>query len=34
MSGLLKYIKKRISLYSHKIQTLNNYFLYLKSINF
>ena len=31
LRAILKYIKKRISLYSHKIQTLNNYFLYLKS---
>ena len=31
LRAMLKYIRKRISLYSHKIQTLNNYLLYLKS---
>lgn len=31
LRAMIKYIRKRISLYSHKIQTLNNYLLYLKS---
>lgn len=31
LRAMLKYIRKRVSLYSHKIQTLNNYLLYLKS---
>ena len=31
LRAMLKYIKKRISLYSYQIKTLNNYLLYLKS---
>lgn len=31
LRAMLKYIKRRLSLYSNKIQTLNNYLLYLKS---
>lgn len=31
LRAMLKYIRRRLSLYSNKIQTLNNYLLYLKS---